>query len=363
MGVICDCSGSFGVYDSANIDTYKAFVDSLNASGGINGHPIKLTEMDERGIPGTAIADVQTLISDKVDAILDWSIFDATWAAAVQKANIPVVGADVSESPFQTNPDFYASGQTEASLVTGLIDTIKTAGATKFGVLYCAESPSCNELVPLYRAAAKPLGLSLGYSGSISATAPNYTAQCLAAKQAHVTALIVNDSAQPILTVAQNCDQQGYDPIYVTLAEGDGSAMITAPGMSKDSYITFADYPFLVKTPITQAFYAAVDKYYPGLSKQGTTFLGSTGQTWAAGLLLEAAVKAGGLTAKSTPSAAEITAGLHSMKNETLDGWSSPLTFTPGQANPDNCWFTVHIHNSVATVINNGKAICKSGSS
>jgi branched-chain amino acid transport system substrate-binding protein len=200
--------------------------------------------------------------------------------------------------------------------------------------------------------------LSLVYSGSIAATAPSYTAQCVAAEQAHATALIVNDSAQPILRAASDCNQQGYDPTYVTLAEGDGASMVTSPGISKNNYITFADYPFLVNTSVTKAFDAAVDKYYPGLRNQTTTFLGSTGQTWVAGLLLEAAVKAGGLTASGTPSASEITAGLQSLKAETLDGWSSPLTFTPNQANPVNCWFTSHIQNGTATVINNGKATC-----
>lgn len=363
VGVICDCSGSFGADDTANVDTYKAFMDAVNASGGINGHQVQLIVEDEGGIPGNAITDIQTLISDHVDAVLDWSIYDETWASTIEKANIPVVGADVSEPPFQTNPDFYASGQTENSLVASLLEPIKLSGATKFGVLYCAEAPSCSQLVPAYRSAAKDYGLTLVYSGSISATAPNYTAQCLAAEQAHATALVVNDSAPPILKAASNCNQQNYDPTYVTLAEGDSTDMITAPGMSKNNYISFADYPYLVNTPTTKAFNTTIDKYYPGLRKQTTTFLGSTGQTWAAGLLLEAAVKAGGLTASATPSAAEILTGLHSLKGATLGGWSPPLTFKAGQANPVDCWFTAHIQNGAATVTNNSQPSCLSTSS
>jgi branched-chain amino acid transport system substrate-binding protein len=43
------------------------------------------------------------------------------------------------------------------------------------------------------------------------------------------------------------------------------------------------------------------------------------------------AVKAGGLTPSTTPSPGEIVTGLQSLKGDTLDGWSPPLTFAAGQ--------------------------------
>ena len=44
---------------------------------------------------------------------------------------------------------------------------------------------------------------------SIAAAAPNYTAQCVAAKQAGVTAVFIGDSTSVIARVAQDCDKQG----------------------------------------------------------------------------------------------------------------------------------------------------------
>jgi branched-chain amino acid transport system substrate-binding protein len=51
--------------------------------------------------------------------------------------------------------------------------------------------------------------------GSISATAPDYTAQCVAVQQAHATSLFVGDIAAVIKRVAADCNTQGYQPLNV----------------------------------------------------------------------------------------------------------------------------------------------------
>jgi branched-chain amino acid transport system substrate-binding protein len=63
VGLVCTCSGS--VFGSALIpakDVYQAWVDSVNAGGGINGHPVKLIAEDDAGNLGNAVTDIQTLI-------------------------------------------------------------------------------------------------------------------------------------------------------------------------------------------------------------------------------------------------------------------------------------------------------------
>jgi len=50
---------------------------------------------------------------------------------------------------------------------------------------------------------------------------------------------------------------------------------------------------------------------------------------WIAGKLFEAVAKAGALSPTST--SADVEKGLYALKGETLDGLSSPLTYTAGQ--------------------------------
>jgi branched-chain amino acid transport system substrate-binding protein len=108
---------------------------------------------------------------------------------------------------------------------------------------------------------------------------------------------------------------------------------------------------------------AAVDKYYPGLRQNPNLWGEFVVLSWPSGLLLEHAVKAGGLGPSDTPSPAEIIKGLQSLKGDTLDGWAPPLTFPAGQPHPVDCWFTARMHNGVSALVNNGQLTCANGSS
>jgi hypothetical protein len=125
------------------------------------------------------------------------SLVDSTWASYVATRGIPVVGGASFEQPFLTNPDFFPSGTQLLLNQFGVIQLAKQAGGTHIGVMYCAESPVCASLVPLASGAAKLYGLQ-NTAAKVAATAPNYTASCLAAKSAGVNVLYVPDNASVV---------------------------------------------------------------------------------------------------------------------------------------------------------------------
>ena len=104
-----------------------------------------------------------------------------------------------------------------------------------------------------------------------------------------------------------------------------------------------------------------VDKYYPGLRNNATAWGESDAMAWVSGLLLEDGIKAGGLTASATPTAAEILSGLNSLKGDSLNGMAPPLTFTAGKPHPLDCWFTTRLKNGVPSLVNGGKVTCENG--
>ena len=224
VGLMCTCSGPFGANTSTAADVFKAWVDATNAAGGVEGHSIQLTAEDDGGVPGTALTDLQKLISSGVDAIVNNSLVDDTWATEAQSSNIPVVGMDLSSDTFYKYPDFYPEGQTADSATYAVASVAKDAGVTMVGTLYCVESASCAQQAEQFKAAAQKFGVTQNYSASISGTAPNYTAQCLAAKQDKVQGLFILDGADQIVNVAADCSKQGYNPTY--LQEGLGFQMI-----------------------------------------------------------------------------------------------------------------------------------------
>jgi branched-chain amino acid transport system substrate-binding protein len=363
VGFICSCSGSpFGAFNVPAEDEYKAWANTVNAGGGINGHQVQLIVKDDANNPGTSVTDIQSLISDHVVAIADTSNFDEAWANTVQAANIPIVGGYSSGVPFGTNPDFYPEGQTNDSAILAVLTTAKNAGATNLANVYCAESPICAESVPAFTATGKTLGIPVVYNAEISATAPNYTAQCVAADQKGVKSVFIGDASAIIVRVATDCSQQSYTPIYVQEEGGFGLNEASAPGLKNTLWLESPTLPyFATNNPAVQAANAAMDKYYPGIRENNNLFVHDAFTLWVSGQLLADAIKAGGLTAGAAPSAAEVVTGLQSLKGDTLGGLTSPLTFTPGKGHTVDCWFTARIQNSVATVENNGQSTCENG--
>lgn len=361
VGVICSCSGSFGKTIDAAGKVTEAWAKSVNAAGGINGHPVELTKYDDAGNPGTSVTKAQALISAKVDVILDLTPLDAAWGAAAAAAKIPVVGGELNSSLFIKYPNAYASGQTASALPFSVIATAKLAGAKNVGILYCAESPSCQETVPGIKAAGDRQGVPVTYSASISATAANYTAQCVAAKQAHVDALYIAHSASILQNVATDCDRQGYNPSFLEAGTGFQMALADTPGLKDHLWMTFPILPFFVDEPPVQAMNTVVDKYYPGL-REGDTWSTFASQAWTGGLLIESAVKASGAGANDELSAEILSKGFTSVKDDNLGGWSAPLTFKAGQTNPVNCSFTARLQDGKALLVDDGKLVCDTSS-
>jgi branched-chain amino acid transport system substrate-binding protein len=366
IGVLCSCSGAggFGAFIAPAKSVYQAWANTVNASGGIQGHPIQLIVEDDAGNPGTTVSNAQKVISDHVVAIADASILDVAFANAVQSAGIPVVGILASNGPFGSNPDFYPEAQTNASATYASVATAKLAGAPNIGDVYCAESPTCAQSVSIFQSVGKQLGVPLTYNTEVSATAPNYTAQCVAAKQKNVSSIFIGDAAFIIGRIGSDCTKQGYTPTYITQGEGFGMVEAAAPGLKDHLWNEFQATPFFADSvPAVKAANAAIEKYFPGLQANTNLYGEADFMAWTSGVLLEHALKAGGLTSSNDATPAMIVQGLNSLKADNLDGLTVPLTFTAGQPHNINCWFTTRVQNGVPRLVNNGKISCVPGSS
>lgn len=342
---------------------YEAWADSVNAHGGIDGHPVHIIVEDDGGVPGTAVSDAQTLIADHVVVAADMSIVDQTFASTFQQAGIPVVGIENNNAPFGTNPDFYPEGQTQDSAIEAVLQTAKAAGAANLGNVYCAESPVCAQSVPAFAAAGKALGIPVTYNAEISATAPNYTAQCEAADQQHVGSLFIGDSSAIIDRVAQNCAQQGYHPLVVIEGNGYSPSVATSTGLRNHLWVEFTALPMFADTPQVKTADQALNRYFPGVLSNTTLFNQLDFMAWTSGQLLAAAVEAGGLTPSAAPTSAEVVKGLESLHADTLDGLTVPLTFTAGRPHTVDCWFTARVRDGVPSLVDGGRVSCASATS
>ncbi|MHB8689981.1 MAG: ABC transporter substrate-binding protein [Solirubrobacteraceae bacterium] len=356
VGAICSCSGVQAASLAGLKEVSSVWAESVNAGGGINGRPVKMTVMDDGGNPATAVQDVKQLVqSDHIQALVsDGSLADGSFASYIAGSGVPVVGGIAASIPFLTNPDFFASGGNSVIQTVGLAALAKAAGKHTLGVMYCSESPLCAQLIPIAKGAAQLSRLGFA-SAAISSAAPSYAAPCLAMKGRGVDALFVADNSATVQRVVDACAQQGYRPAVVEEGGTTASTWLHDPNFSgallSSSNPGYTDS----SNPGVSAFLAALKKYDPSLL--GSSSFGyDTIYPWIAGELFAAAAKAGNLTPSSTP--AEVKQALYKITGTTLGGLSAPLPITPGKPVFSPCYYGLTIKNGAYVDLSAGKPSC-----
>ena len=355
VGGMVSSSGAQAAVLGGTGTVLKAWADHVNTSGGINGHPVQMTVLDDGGDPAKALQNAKQLVEqDHVIAMVGFiSLADAAVAPYLDQKGIPVVGAAPVQT-FITDPNWFSSGANLITLTYGTVDVAKKAGKTNLGVMYCAESPVCAQLVPLAQGIGGLVGIKITPL-KISATAPNYTAPCLQMKDSGVDALYIADNGTVIQRVLASCAQQGYNPLPV------GQATTSTPDYLSDSNLDGALSAGTNANPYDDSL-PAVKEYRDAVNAEQDGFTDSSQFTydaflrWTGGLLFEAAGKAGNLGPDSTSN--DVKQAIYKLKNETLQGTSGPLVFTPGQPTQTPCWFTQKISGGDLVSENGNKPTC-----
>jgi branched-chain amino acid transport system substrate-binding protein len=347
VGVIGSYSGPEASNVAPSRPTVEAWADSVNAAGGIDGHQVRLFVEDDQGSVQTSVQEVKQLVQDDhvVALVAEASSSgDAAWAPYVAKEGIPVVGGITQDTPFITNPDFFAAA---GNLIASFYGTAAVAAknGARFGELYCAEITACAGVVPILNSVGNGLGVKIAYSGSAAATAADYTADCVGLKDASVQSYGLALASSVLRRVQDQCVQQGVTaPLIVTNAID--SSFLADPSFNGTQLVE-AVHPFWDDTtPAGKAMHAALAKYAPSVGSATMPINGQVSLAWGAGLLFEAAVKAAGPGAITS---ASIKRGLYALKGDTLGGFTAPLTFKPGQPNLINCYYTFAIKDGMFT--------------
>jgi branched-chain amino acid transport system substrate-binding protein len=298
----------------------QAWQNTVNAQGGINGHPVKLIFADDQNTPSLGLADVKKLVHEGVVAFVGVQTNTASeWADYVQQNKIPVIGGGPPVPPFGVNTDFYPAGTTAGSSFPLELQASKAVGGTKIGVLYCAEAAACAEAIPPIKAGAAKLHESVVHTAAVSATAPNYVAPCLALKDAGATGVILAVDNGTLARIVKDCASQGYHPHWLGSAATIQPFWATDPNFAGSAGV-IDEFPWWESTmPQVAAFTAAMHKYDPGAFPN----ISVAAETWAAAQLFEAAAKSAGSSITGT----SLIAALNGMTKQTLGGVSPPLTF------------------------------------
>ncbi|WP_344607478.1 ABC transporter substrate-binding protein [Sporichthya brevicatena] len=335
IGNVSTLSGVLGELFSPVVPALQIFVASQNACGGLNGHPIKLFIADDQGDPATAVTEGRKMIqNNKILAFLG-NIQVLTVDGIIKVVNetgIPIIGGDLTNNTWFTQPLLFPQGSPPQSIAYGYLNKAKQLGAKKVGNNYCLEVPqACTQINRAFEELAPKFGVEAAYQVQISITSPDYTPQCIAARNAGVTVMAQTNDAPTQNRFANSCAKVGYKPQWLgyPLGVGNEAQFLGNPNLG-GTYVPMNHFPWMAGkgqfpgNAAMQYYQQAVAKFRPGYNAGGAASLG-----WQAGALLVAA----STKLTENPTTAQFLDALYEFKGQKfteLGGLSGPLTFNKG---------------------------------
>jgi len=359
IGTIETQTGSTAGSTTLGTDTVKAWVSWTNAHGGVAGHPIKLFTANDNADPAQAQAALNNMINnDHIVALVgqEATTTQPTWDKLMSDAGVPVIGGSAFTTDYNTNPDLYSTTTTVETAVYGGEYVIKQQGYTKEALLQCNNSSVCVAAVPLIKLGAQALGIDLVYSQTASATATDYTAQCLAMKAAG--AQVLEPTVNNVL-LANNCKQQGFTPVYVTADGGLTKEQVKATPEFEGAIGFSQAFPTTQEFPQTQEYFNAMKQYagqyLAGGSKAAQNLGIASAASWSGAYVFGEAIQNAAVPAGQTVTTADVKKGLSMIPQGSINnGYTPPVYYGDGTTTPEkavNCFWTNKIINGDYQVI------------
>ena len=329
VGTVGTTSGVLGDVYGSGFKTLKAWVAAINAAGGINCHQVKHLLADDGADPARHQALVRQFVEqDKVIALL--------WQAAALSAGaskdyeiqnkVPVVSQDGGMFYFYDTPVHFPIGANGDVLqrvtVQAGAQVAQAQGKKKAAVVTCQEIEYCIVADKVFPDQAKASGLDVVYQAKATLTQPDYTSQCLSARNAGAEIFLTAFDGATDQRIMASCIKLGYRPILVASSNQQSQDWLTDPNM--DGAVVGSSFLpwFLAQNPAIAEYQATVKKYSPG-----SPFEASGIGAWAAAKSFEHIAKVIGKN--DVPSKDKIFAGAYALNGDDLGGIVYPLRFSP----------------------------------
>jgi branched-chain amino acid transport system substrate-binding protein len=338
--IVVGNAGSYTGLGTGGLDSAKqallAWAADLNARGGLKGRPVKLIIKDDGSDAAKARAQVQEMVEkDKVVALvgnLGYTSSADAWQGYLEQKKVPAIGGNGAAKGWTSSPVFFSQASSTDTMYYGAVYLAAKYGTGKtFGSIVCTEDAACTNAKSTWidKGAARKVGLNPAFSAEVSLAQPDFTAECLQAKNAGVQILGLLLDPATVKRLMASCSQQGYKPQYLlTYSEEAIDTVEFAP----DIISAQTQLPF---TGIDTATYKSFISVWSKYNKNPPSPYAMT--AWASAKIFEKAAT----DAKEITSAGLIEA-LYKYRGERFGGFTVPLSYGPRGTTSQNCVFYLH---------------------
>lgn len=338
----------------------EAWQEQVNSQGGIGGHPVRVEMVDDESSGSAGLAATQSLVEDE-DVVALVGAFNPIALASslpyLEDQEVALINAFPVLPQDFTSPVAFPIGQDTTDDVVSSLEVLKASGEDDVALVACAETPACEALGPVIEAEGP--GVDVDYQGTttVSASATDYTAQCLNLKEEEVGVLWMATAATVTQSLQADCSRQDYEPTYFFGYNAFTPGLLELPGMAALG----ANYTVPYFSDVE-----ALSAYQDAMESAGHSDAASVVSldTWAALEMFRTALE-NHLPAIDgrVPSREDVFQALYTVQDEDLGGiLPEGITYTEDDHHPSmTCQFAVGIDSGEYTLPNDDTPICVDG--
>jgi ABC-type branched-subunit amino acid transport system substrate-binding protein len=254
------------IYTSPEVQpAAEAAVAAVNAAGGINGHPLVAVVCDGQLNPTQEAQCAEEWAHDGVAAVTGGVTPVGTGVALLESARIPWIDGTLGTSAEVASPDVFAVGAAGPGTTAGMAKALVAGGATKMGILTCAES-SCDSSVTEFDYGARKNDVAAPEAFRVPNATVDYSSVIAQVLQSHVNGLAMlytPDGADQIITQLRQAGYKGVIAGNATAFTSSTLANLTAQ-YSAGLRIVYSAVPGTdTQNPEIKALTAAMKKTSP----------------------------------------------------------------------------------------------------
>ncbi|HTW85879.1 MAG TPA: ABC transporter substrate-binding protein [Candidatus Sulfotelmatobacter sp.] len=236
IGAAVSESGPGASLGRPEADSIQMAVDEINAAGGVDGHPLKVTILDDQSDPTTAVNEVRQLLGQHVIAIIGSSLTQTSMAMVkdVQDAGIPMISLASSAQIIEPVADHkwvFKMPITDTIVAKMMQSYMKRHNETKVGFVYRNDDYGKTGLQHFEDAAGS--SMTVLDPQAIDARASDATTQLTHVKAANPQATVVWSTLPSVTVIMKGYRELGLTPpIYFSDGAANGAFLQQAgPGI------------------------------------------------------------------------------------------------------------------------------------
>jgi ABC-type branched-subunit amino acid transport system substrate-binding protein len=346
-GIDAELSGTLALYGQTISDGVNAYADQVNANGGINGHKIEVTSLDDAGDQSRAAANATQLATvNNVNAVFGHAL-SANCAAAqpiTERYKIPMACLSIAAA----SPWLYALGPDNSRAASSLFaSTKKVTGRTNPKVAFVYLNTLTDiALSKAVASTAGAAGITVATTQQLDLTKSDVSSQVAQVVASAPDAVIISTTGPQMLSVLKGVRAANVNAPFIWL---DGTSNLGSLAQSTDQNV-YAFTVFQLADPASAD--AGVKEFVTAITpkmKNGVTAATLNGGEYVTGY---ATAKAFGEALKTCgyPCSGEKLKGELDKVSVALAGLVPTFAYSANDHYPYRNWYVYHVVGTTTTL-------------